>query len=94
LSQKAIPHNARVPAQSLFYKQLTEKRENGGLFHILAAKRSPVFHYDLPETTRGQLNLFAGHNFSKPQRGFVDTLYDLTMIEADCLNAIKDYNAP
>jgi hypothetical protein len=24
----------------------------------------------------------------------VDTLYDLTMIEADCLNAIKDYNAP
>jgi hypothetical protein len=31
LSQKAIPHNARVPAQSPFHKQLTEKRKHGCL---------------------------------------------------------------
>jgi hypothetical protein len=32
LSQKAIPHKARVPAQSPFHKQLTEKRKDGRLF--------------------------------------------------------------
>jgi hypothetical protein len=29
LSQKAMPHNAHVPVQSPFHKQLTEKRKDG-----------------------------------------------------------------
>jgi hypothetical protein len=39
LSQKAIPHKARVPAQSPFHKQLTEKRKDGRLFHLSASKK-------------------------------------------------------
>jgi hypothetical protein len=30
---------------------------------------------NLPQTACGKLNLFARHNFSKPRRDFVDTLY-------------------
>jgi hypothetical protein len=40
LSQKAIPHKARVPAQSPFYKRLTEKRKDGRLFHLSASKKN------------------------------------------------------
>jgi hypothetical protein len=40
LSQKAIPHNARVPAQSPFHKQLTEKRKYGRMCHMLAAMKN------------------------------------------------------
>jgi hypothetical protein len=35
---KAIPHKACIPAQSPFHKQLTEKRKDGRLFHLLASK--------------------------------------------------------
>jgi hypothetical protein len=49
LSQKAIPHNARVPAQLPFHKQLTEKRKDNRLCHLLPAKELPEFHYDLPQ---------------------------------------------
>jgi hypothetical protein len=41
----------RVPAKSPFQKQLTEKRKDGRLCHLLAAKEKlPEFHYDLPQT--------------------------------------------
>jgi hypothetical protein len=40
LSQKVIPHNARVPAQSPFHKRLTEKRKDGRLCHLLAAEKT------------------------------------------------------
>jgi hypothetical protein len=54
LSQKAIPHNARDPAQSAYHKQLTEKLEDGRLCHLLTAKKKlPEFHYDLPKTAYG-----------------------------------------
>jgi hypothetical protein len=51
---EAIPHNARVPAQSPFHKQLTEKRKDGRLCHLLAAeKKLPEFHCYLPQTECG-----------------------------------------
>jgi hypothetical protein len=40
LSQKAIPHKARVPAQSPFHKQLTDKRKYGRSFHLLHKKEN------------------------------------------------------
>jgi hypothetical protein len=40
LSQKAIPHNTRVPAQSPFHKPLTDKCKDGRLCHLLAAKKT------------------------------------------------------
>jgi hypothetical protein len=40
LSQKAIPHKARVPAQSPFHKQLTEKHKDGRLFHLSASEKN------------------------------------------------------
>jgi hypothetical protein len=40
-------------------------------------KKLPEFHYDLPQTIYGSLNLLAHYNFSKTQRDFVDTLYTL-----------------
>jgi hypothetical protein len=43
LSQKAIPHNARVPAQLSFHKKLTEKRKDDCLCHLLAAKKVKNF---------------------------------------------------
>jgi hypothetical protein len=33
------PHDVRVPAQSPFHKQLTEKRKDGRLCHLLLAKK-------------------------------------------------------
>jgi hypothetical protein len=39
-----------VPSQSSFYKQLTEKRNDGRLCHLLVAKILLEFHYDLPQT--------------------------------------------
>jgi hypothetical protein len=53
LSQKAIPHKARVPAQSPFHKQLTEKRKDGRLFHLSRQKTLPEFRYNLPQTACG-----------------------------------------
>jgi hypothetical protein len=54
LSQKAIPHKARVPAQSPFHKQLTEKRKDGRLFHLSASKKKlPEFRCNLPQTACG-----------------------------------------
>jgi hypothetical protein len=53
LSQQAIPHNARVPAQSPFDKQLTEKHKDGSLCHLLTTIKLPEFHYDLPQTACG-----------------------------------------
>jgi hypothetical protein len=53
LSQKAMPHNARVPAQSPFRKQLTEKRKDDRLCHLLIAEKLPEFLYDLPPTACG-----------------------------------------
>jgi hypothetical protein len=50
LSQKAIPHNARIPAHSPLHKQQTEKRKDGRLCHLLVAKKLPEFHYDLLQT--------------------------------------------
>jgi hypothetical protein len=41
--QKAIPHNARVSAQSPFHKQLTEKRKDGRLCYLLAGKTFQSF---------------------------------------------------
>jgi hypothetical protein len=41
--------------------------------NLLAAKKNSEFHYDLPQTACGYLNLFARHNLSKPRRDFVDT---------------------
>jgi hypothetical protein len=38
--QKAIPHNARIPAQSPFHKRLTEKSKDGRLCHLLAEKKN------------------------------------------------------
>jgi hypothetical protein len=43
----------RVPAQSPFQKQLTEERKDGRLWHLLAAKQLPKFHYDLLQTACG-----------------------------------------
>jgi hypothetical protein len=40
LYEKAIPHNARFPAQSPFHKQLTEKRKYGRLCHLLVAEKN------------------------------------------------------
>jgi hypothetical protein len=40
LSQKTIPHEARVPAQSPLHKQLTEKRKDGRLFHLSYQKKN------------------------------------------------------
>jgi hypothetical protein len=54
LSQKAIPHNACIPAQLPFHKQLTEKRKDGHLCHLLEEKKKAAdFHYDLPQTACG-----------------------------------------
>jgi hypothetical protein len=38
-------------------------------------RKLPEFHYDVPQTARGELNLFARHKFSKPRRDFMNTLY-------------------
>jgi hypothetical protein len=53
LSQKAIPNNVHIPAQSPFHKQLTEKRKDGQLCNLLAAKKLSEFHYDLLQTVFG-----------------------------------------
>jgi hypothetical protein len=50
---EAIPHKARVPAQSPFYKQLTEKRKDGRLFHLSAKKKLPEFRCHLPQNACG-----------------------------------------
>jgi hypothetical protein len=39
-SQKAIPHKARVPAQSSFHKQVTETRKDGLVFHMSASGKN------------------------------------------------------
>jgi hypothetical protein len=44
---------ARVPAQSPFHKQLSEKYKDGLLCHLLATKKNPEFRYDLPQTAYG-----------------------------------------
>jgi hypothetical protein len=49
----AFPHNARVPAQSPFHKQVTEKRKDGRLCHLLAAKKLLEFHCNLLQTACG-----------------------------------------
>jgi hypothetical protein len=46
---KTIPHNALVPAQSPFHKQLTQKSKDSRLCYLLAANKLPEFHYDLPQ---------------------------------------------
>jgi hypothetical protein len=53
LSQKAIPHNARGPAQSPFHIQLTEKCKDGA--YVLCWKENKIseFHYDLLQTAYG-----------------------------------------
>jgi hypothetical protein len=38
-------------------------------------KKLQEFHCNLPQNACGWLNLFARHNFSKPRRDFVDSLY-------------------
>jgi hypothetical protein len=38
--KKTIPHKARVPSQSPFQKQLTEKRKYGRLCHLLAGRKN------------------------------------------------------
>jgi hypothetical protein len=54
LSQKLIPHNAPVSANSPFHRQLTEKRKDCRLCHLLAAKKTlPEFHCNLPQTACG-----------------------------------------
>jgi hypothetical protein len=68
LSQKAIPHNAGVPAQSPFHKQVTENRKDGRLCHLLAAKRLPEFHYDLPQTTHAYSICLRATNFKNPKQ--------------------------
>jgi hypothetical protein len=40
LSRNAISNKARVPAQSPFHKQLTEKRKDSRLFHLLASRKN------------------------------------------------------
>jgi hypothetical protein len=50
---KTIPHNVRVPAQSPFHKQLTEKRKDGRLCHLSTEKKLPELHYKLPQTPCG-----------------------------------------
>jgi hypothetical protein len=37
-----IPHKERVPAQSPFHKQLTEKRKDSRLFHLSASKKTSI----------------------------------------------------
>jgi hypothetical protein len=49
LSQKAIPHNGRVPSQSPFHIQLTEKRKYGRLCQSVGGKN----FYDLLQTPYG-----------------------------------------
>jgi hypothetical protein len=39
LSQKAIPHNPRVPTQSPFQKQVTEKCKDGGLCNLFTVRK-------------------------------------------------------
>jgi hypothetical protein len=56
--QKVIPHNARIPAQSPFDKQLNEKLKDGRLRNVKMAaysihwrqKKPPELPYDLPQT--------------------------------------------
>jgi hypothetical protein len=61
LSQKAISYNARVPAQSPFHKQLTEKRKDGRLFHLSDKKNFQISLWSA--VNRMWLDQFA----SKPQ---------------------------
>jgi hypothetical protein len=43
----------------------------------VGSKKRPEFHYRLPQTACGQLNLFARHNFSKSLGDCVNTLYKI-----------------
>jgi hypothetical protein len=52
-SQKAIPHNPLVAAQSPFHKQLIEKRKYGRLYQSVDGKNLPELHYDLLQTACG-----------------------------------------
>jgi hypothetical protein len=56
----------RARSCTVAISQLTEKRKDGRLCHLLAAKKLPEFHCNLPQTACGWLNLYARHNFSKP----------------------------
>jgi hypothetical protein len=60
--------------QELEYCLDVLRATNGGHMRSTEANKNLLeFHYDLPQIAGGYLNLFAGHNFSKLRRDFVDT---------------------
>jgi hypothetical protein len=67
LSQKAIPHNARVLAQSLFYKQLTEKRKDGRLYHLWAAWNFQSFTVICRKPHMASSNFLGATIFQNPE---------------------------
>jgi hypothetical protein len=84
--------NARVPAQSPFHKQLSEKRKGGRLCHLLAKKNFQSFTMICLE-----LNFLARHNFSKPRRtlwthGIFRTL-QTTSVRLKLYLLVYEYNA-
>jgi hypothetical protein len=68
--------NVRVPAQSPFNKQLTEKRKNGVLRHLLQQNNFQSFIM-ICRKQHWLAQFVVRHNLSNHQRDFVDTRYNV-----------------